>query len=74
MVALGKILTLDNLRKINVFVVNLCCMCKKSREFIDHLLLCCEIARKLWSSFFHLFGGVWVIMPRRMREMFVSWR
>jgi hypothetical protein len=35
-VALGKILTLDNLRKGNI-VVNWCCMYKKSGESIDHL-------------------------------------
>jgi hypothetical protein len=28
--ALGKILTLDNLRKINVIVVDWCLMCKKN--------------------------------------------
>jgi hypothetical protein len=70
---LGKILTLDNLRKRNAIVVNLCCMCKKSREFIDHLLLHCEVARELWSSLFNLFG-VDCIMPRRVRELLVSWR
>jgi hypothetical protein len=70
---LGKILTLDNLRKRNAIVVNLCYMCKKSREFIDHLLLHCEVARELWSSLFNLFGVDWV-MPRRVRELLVSWR
>jgi hypothetical protein len=40
--ALGKILTLDNLRTRNVVVVEWCCMCKKSGESIDHLLIHCE--------------------------------
>jgi hypothetical protein len=35
-VALGKILTLDNLRKRNAAVVEWCCMCKKSGESIDN--------------------------------------
>jgi hypothetical protein len=43
----GNILTLDNLRKRKVIVVDLCCMCKRSEESIDHLLLYCEIAREL---------------------------
>jgi hypothetical protein len=43
--ALGKILTLDNLRKINFVVMEWCCICKKSRESIDHLLIHCEVAR-----------------------------
>jgi hypothetical protein len=36
-VALVKFLTLDNLRKRNVIMMDLCYMCKKSGEFIDHL-------------------------------------
>ena len=34
---LGKILTLDNLRKHHIIVINWCCMCKKSGETPDHL-------------------------------------
>jgi hypothetical protein len=40
--ALGKLLTLDNLRKRNIVLVNRCGMCKKEEESIDHLLLHCE--------------------------------
>jgi hypothetical protein len=45
--ALEKILTTDNLRKRHIIVVDWCYMCKKSREFVDHLLLRCEIASAL---------------------------
>ena len=48
-------LILDNLRKRHVIVMDWCCMCKKSGEFIDYLLLHCEVARDLWVSIFHLF-------------------
>jgi hypothetical protein len=41
-VALEKILTLDNLRKRHVIVINRCCMCKRHGESVDHLLLHCE--------------------------------
>jgi hypothetical protein len=34
--AFGKILTLDNLRKKNMVLVNRCGMCKKDEESIDH--------------------------------------
>jgi hypothetical protein len=44
---LWKILLLDNLRKSNVVVVEWCCMYKKSRESIDHLLFYCKVAKKL---------------------------
>jgi hypothetical protein len=39
---LGKILTLDNLRKRHM--IDLCCMCKKSRKTPSHLFHC-DIAR-----------------------------
>jgi hypothetical protein len=71
--ALGKILTLDNLKKRNVIVVDWCYMCKKSRGSIDHLLLHCEAARDLWSSPFKLVGAV-MVMLRRVRDLLVSWR
>ena len=32
-------------------------MCKKSGESINHLLLCCNVARVLWAAIFNLFGG-----------------
>jgi hypothetical protein len=54
-------------------VVDWYCMCKKSEESIDHLLLYCEVARELWNSLFQLFGVVWV-MPQRVRDLLVSWR
>jgi hypothetical protein len=54
-------LTLDDLRKINVIVVEWCYTCKKSEESIDHLLIHCEVARDLWSSLFQLFGVAWVM-------------
>jgi hypothetical protein len=61
--ALQKILTLDNLRKRNVVVVEWCCLCKKNGKSIDHILLHCEVVRELWSCILKLFGVEWV-MPR----------
>jgi hypothetical protein len=46
---LGEILTMDNLRKKNIIVTEWCCMCKKSGESIDHLLLQCEVALEVWN-------------------------
>jgi hypothetical protein len=63
--ALGKILTQDNLRKRHVIVINRCCMCKKTKETVDHLLLHCDVASVLWNSLFSRFGMSWV-MPRRV--------
>ena len=46
---LGKILTLDNLRKKNIIVIEWCCMCRHNGESIDPLLLHCEVAIEVWS-------------------------
>jgi hypothetical protein len=70
--ALGKILTLDNLRKKNLVLVNRCGMCKKEEESIDHLLLHCESAQFLWSAFFRRFGLAWV-MPRGVVDLMHCW-
>jgi hypothetical protein len=42
--ALGNILTTENLQKRHVIVVDRCCMCKKNRESMDHLLIHSEDA------------------------------
>jgi hypothetical protein len=70
--ALGKILTHDNLRKMNILVIEWCCMCKKSGETIDHLLLHCEVAHDLWSHILTFFEVEWV-MPQTMLELLTSW-
>jgi hypothetical protein len=70
--ALGKILTLDNLRKRNFVLVNRCGMCKKEEETIDHLLLHCESAQFLWNAFFSRFGLAWV-MPQRVVDLLHCW-
>lgn len=44
--ALGKISTLDNLRKRNIIKVDWYCMCKRSGEFINYVYHC-EVAREL---------------------------
>ena len=49
---LEKILTLDNLRKRHVIMVDWCHMCKKSEESIDHLLHC-EVVGELCCSLFN---------------------
>jgi hypothetical protein len=70
--ALRKILTLDNLRKRQIIVINRCCMCKKNEESVDHLLLHCEVACVLWSAIFGRFRLSWV-MPRRVVDLFACW-
>jgi predicted DNA-binding protein with PD1-like motif len=51
LVALGKILTMDNLRKWHIIVVDWCCLCKKNGETVGGLLLHCEVACAIWNVF-----------------------
>ena len=42
--ALGRILTIDNLQRRHVMVLDWCCLCKNGGETIDHLLFHCSFA------------------------------
>jgi hypothetical protein len=70
---LGKILTIDNLCKRGLILVDWCCLCKESGESPDHLLLHCKVAQELWDLVFVLFGVQWVT-PRTILDLFSSWQ
>jgi hypothetical protein len=70
--ARSKILTLDNLRKRGMIIVNRCWLCESEEELVDHLLLHCGAASALWNAFFTRFGLSWV-MPSSIKELFASW-
>jgi hypothetical protein len=70
--ALGKILTVDNLRKRRVVIVDWCCMCKDHGESVNHLLLHCSVAQELWELIFSMFGVAWV-MPRGVVDLLSCW-
>jgi hypothetical protein len=68
----SKILTLDNLGRRGLVVVNRCWLCEMDGESVDHLLIHCAVARDLWNAFFARFGLCWV-MPRTVKELLASW-
>jgi hypothetical protein len=70
---LGKLPTIDNLRKRNMVIVNRCCLCKNAAESIDHLFLHCNLAKDLWDSVLLSFGVSWV-MPCRVRVLVDCWQ
>ena len=47
--ALGKCLTIDNLRNRKVCILDWCYMCKCNSETIDHLFFHCLVALELWD-------------------------
>ena len=55
---IGKNLTFDNLHNRLLLMVDWCCMCKRSGELINHLLLHCSFRTNIWSFIFALFGIV----------------
>ena len=71
--ALGRIKTVDNLRKRHILVVDWCYTCKFSGESIDHLLLHCSMGTNIGSSVFTLFGLAWV-MPKSVIELLEHWQ
>jgi hypothetical protein len=72
-VALGKILTTENLRKRRVTILDWCCMCKSSGESVNHLLVDCPVAWELWSMVLVIFGKNWV-MPRDVVDLLSCWK
>ena len=72
-VALGTILTIDNLCKKKALILDWCYMCKSNGESVDHLLLHCPIVYELWSMVFILFGIHWA-MPKIVVELLACWQ
>jgi hypothetical protein len=70
--ALGKILTIDNLRKRKVIITDWCCMCKRGGESVSHLLLHCTVSQELWGLVFALFWVSWV-MPQDVEDLLACW-
>ena len=70
---LGKCLTIDNLRKRKVCILDWCYVCKCNSESVDHLFLHCPVALELWDMVFGLFGVRWV-MPLSVVGLFACWQ
>ncbi len=58
---LDIVLIVDHLWKHNILIIDWCCMCKNSGEFVDHLLLHFKVTRDIWSIVFALFGISWAM-------------
>ena len=67
-----KILTGDNLKGRGIDFVDWCIMCRYDGETVDHLLLHCGKAYRLWSLVFRSFGISWVL-PRTVADTLFGW-
>ena len=67
-----KILTIDNLQKRGITLVNRCFMCKVDVESVDHLLLQCKVAWTLWEIAISCLGICWV-SPGNIRSHLLAW-
>lgn len=67
-----KVLTIDNLRKKGIIIVDWCCICKSngSRQIILSSLWG---ATGLWTFVFCLVGMNWV-MPKSVSELLFCWK
>ena len=57
-----KFLTIDNLQKRKVWILDWCYRCNCKGESVDHFFLHCPIAMDLWSMVLVLFGVSWVML------------
>jgi hypothetical protein len=70
---LGRILTVDNLRRRGFQLVNQWCLCKKDKETIDHLLIHCEYTADICHLVLNSFGVSWV-MPSNILQLLHCWK
>ena len=68
-----KTLTCENLIKIGFSMVSRCCMCRCTRETVDHLLIHCSMAFELLSFIFRMFGVQWVL-PKKVLDLLCGWQ
>ena len=69
----GKVLTLDQLKRRGMTLVNRCIMCEEDEENIDHLLIHCKSAKMLWNLFLSIFGTSRVF-PQSVLHTLLAWQ
>ena len=69
----GKVLTMDQLKRRGLTLVNRCVMCEEDEETIDHLLIHCKCAKMLWDLFLSIVGISWVF-PHSVLHTLLAWQ
>lgn len=70
-VALGKILTLDNMRKWDIIVINWYCIRKKNK-IVEQFHLHCKVASAVCNTVFDIFG-IDYLMLARVLDLLACW-
>ena len=71
--AWGKVLTLDQLKRCGLNLVNRCFMCEEEEETIDHLLIHYKCTKMLWDLFLSIVGISWVF-PQSVLHTLLAWQ
>ena len=61
---MGKVLTMEQLKKRGRHLASRCPLCGKEEENIDHLLLLCTKVQELCAMLFAIFGVSLVLLRR----------
>ena len=69
----GKALTLDQLKRRGIPLVNRCFLCEEKEETIDHLLIHCSKAKMLWDLLLAITDTNWVF-PHTVRQYLLAWQ
>ena len=69
----GKVLTLNQLKRRGMTLVNRCFMYEEDEENIDHLLIHCKSAKMLWNLFLSIVGTSWVF-PQSVLHTLLAWQ
>ena len=67
----SKVLTLDQLKRRGIPLVNRCFLCEENEETIDHLLIHCSRAKMLWDLLLAITEANWVF-PRTVRQLLLA--
>lgn len=69
----GMILMAESIMKRKVVCISWWLLYKEAGKDIDHILLYCKQATRLWWDIFRWLGISWT-MPRSMKELLFSWK
>ena len=66
-----KVLTLDQLKRRGIPLVNMCFLCEENEETVDHLFIHCSRAKMLWDLFLAITDYNWVF-PLTIRQVLIA--